>query len=259
MSKRLLIINTNAGLCNRLEEMLSFTRYGLDASFNKIYFFWENTSHCSGSIHDFIVQAPDIEILDASHNNADGRYSGFNERLRQHLIFNNKSSDFEEHKIIKVGRRGKHKNYTAIEPSLISYNRVLLEHVNEFISNDLSNNYIAIHLRAKDNNLKINHEEFERFINEYSEYNVFIATDLTRLQGKYAKKFPGRIVINQAVRERGAKRSDLYNAFFDLLVCSKASFYMGTPNYPGKSSYSNFIYSFRGLDINYPSTEYVVG
>ena len=59
----ILIIITQAGLCNRLQEILSYREYGLSLNFDKIYFIWFNTSHCRGNINELIENIPNITFI----------------------------------------------------------------------------------------------------------------------------------------------------------------------------------------------------
>ena len=65
---KILIIITRAGLCNRLQEILSYREYGLSLKFDKIYFVWVDTSHCKGNVNKLVEHIPDITLLTYNGN-----------------------------------------------------------------------------------------------------------------------------------------------------------------------------------------------
>lgn len=255
----ILIIITKAGLCNRLQEILSYREYGLSLNFDKIYFIWFNTSHCTGNINELIEDIPNITFLTYDRSkkldtqiledyimsniliwgNGSDRYY-----QKKNIIFNNQEINIEMR-----GGSGKDPKYQLINPEIIVFNKNLLEKANEIITNTLNNKYIAIHLRNQDNVLNIDYNFINNLLDKYcNEYNIYLATDDIKLQDVYIKKYKNLFFNSNILESWHTNRSNIKPAIIDLLICSKANIFCGTPNKNDniQSSFSNFIYGLRG-------------
>ena len=250
---KILLIITKAGLCNRLQELLSWRDYGLSNKFEKIYFIWCNTSHCNSKcICDIIDNIPNIKILERHK-----KYTDFENFIMDHIYDRN-----TYHRITRkinyfdtliememVGGSGKNPDFNIINPIEINFTSTIVKKVTEYINTYLEDDYIAIHLRKQDNNLLIDYELIDNLIEEYKHKKVYIATDSVDLQNKY--KTHEHVMYNRSINHSwSVNRSNVEDAVFDILICSKATVFCGTPNRNERSvqsSYSNFIYGLRGV------------
>lgn len=248
---KILLIITKAGLCNRLQEILSWCNYGLRNNYDKIYFIWYNTSHCNTeNICDIIDNIPNVKILEANK-----KYTNFEKFIMEIVDNQSRYNCIKKVKFLDklieikmVGGGGKHPDFKIINPKLVNFNSTIVKEVNEYIDTYLSGDYLAIHLRIQDNCLFIDYEFIDNLIEKYKNKTIYIATDSVDFQNKYKNK--DNILFNRSINKGWhANRSDIRNAVFDMLICSKAKIFCGTPNKScnTQSSYSNFIYGLRGV------------
>jgi hypothetical protein len=250
---KVLIIITKAGLCNRLQELLSYRMYGIQNSFDKIYFIWINTTHCNGNILDYINNNIDnVKIISkGNHNNDKFEQFILNNSLNKqcyggeklHLVYDEKNIYLHFH-----GGCGKHPLYKIIDPTIISFHHNILNEVNEYIKNNLGYDYVSFHLRQQDVSFYIDYDLLNNLIDKYNDRKIYIATDSINLQNKY--KTISNIVVNENIHYSwDCNRSNIKDAIFDMLICSKSKIFCGTPNknINNQSSYSNFIYGLRGV------------
>lgn len=109
--------------------------------------------------------------------------------------------------------------------------------------------YSAIHIRrtdhinlAKRNDKLTVDAEFEDFIKECS-HPVFLATDCTKTQKCFLKKFSDIIFVYNVIDGKGLRQTTLEHALIDILIAAGASKFKGS----GFSSYSYLVMVFHRL------------
>lgn len=112
----------------------------------------------------------------------------------------------------------------------------------------------AVHIRQT-NHIQLAHEnkcytkfdEFEKFMDEFDELPMYLATDEYNVQLKYNSK--SNIVIYKQILKTNSKKTrqtSLYDAFIEILICAKANKFKGS----SYSSYSKLIEIYRSMRRN---------
>jgi hypothetical protein len=256
---KILIIVTMAGLGNRFREMLSFREYALSKKFDKIYFIWHNTKHCSGDVYKYFI-IPDMKILNYDEKQVDEFDDFIISNVNSYsssYSHETKKIKYEDNDILLeyVGGRGKHRNHWIIDPKIIVFDKEFTREVDLYINEHLGNDFYAIHLRSPENTIHIDHELIKDFIISNKDKNIYIASDYKTYHDMYRKY--GNVIIRNNKTKHHYSRSAVCDALFDILVCSKSIIFIGTPNrVQANSSFSNFIYGVRGVYEKAVSLEY---
>jgi hypothetical protein len=113
--------------------------------------------------------------------------------------------------------------------------------------NLLDNKFAAIHIRRTDhiilaqkNNVYMDLIEFDNFIATHKTKKIFLATDSTEMQERYAGQC---LIFNRIIQSKGLRQTTLENALIDILISAHASEFKGT----GFSSYSEAISIFHDV------------
>ena len=184
-----IVINPTAGLCNRLRFLFSYIyKMKKENTFNNnsLVIIWKIDVQCNGFLWDIIKPIPNC------------------------LAIKNNDKKFE----INASSSGpvqlyKKENYLENLP-FKPVDRILNNIIK--IIKMLNNKYIAVHIRRTDlsnhlkhinkSHLETKDEEYIDFLNQYSNYDIFIATDNIDTQNKFLKLYPGRIkYINKSKKK----------------------------------------------------------
>jgi len=109
--------------------------------------------------------------------------------------------------------------------------------------------YIAVHIRrtdhsdlAKAENTYTDDDKFISFINEYPEYNLYIATDNRDTQDKFYGLYKDRIKVIEFIKPSSLLRqTGLEESILDLFICAQSIHFKGS----GWSSFTATINQFK--------------
>lgn len=263
---KVLVVITKAGLCNRLQEMLSYFEHSKEVQFDKTYFIWTITEHLHSDVKE-LFHLPGVTILENSQNIKDNLDKFIFDNIPKNkshyggdkltLTYNDSNIDITIH-----GGTGKHPKYDVIDPKKITFQETLVNEVQNFIDENLKSKFHAIHIRYKDGSpigFHIDHEMLKDFIQTHHDTPIYVSTDSKEMQEIY-RPYSNVVMNSKLGNNFKTIRRDLYNSIFDLLLCSKSTIFIGTPNKNTRSiqsSYSNFIYGLRGVYKEAISREYL--
>ena len=197
-----IVIQCNAGLCNRLRVIFSY--YILAQKQNKeLIVVWKNNKECPGYFKDFFEPIKDISFT--NNNKLKVYYKGWDThpdyppdysplKLKSHML-----------NIIKQ-KRGK-----------------------------LDNKYNAVHIRrtdhisnAKKYNLYTDDKQFIDFINKNSDKNLYIATDNKKTYNQFKNKFNNLVKLPYHKTLSRLRKTILKDSIIDLYMCIYADKFMGS-------------------------------
>lgn len=217
----MIIINPIGGLCNYLRVIFSYYEYA-KANNLLLIVLWRVTDECNGKFLDYFEPVPNINFIYESIEDSKIYYTGD----KIHPEFR--------------------PNYTYLK---------LLPHMKELLKariNILENNYISVHIRRTDHislaklkNAYSNDNDFINFIDQFTDKNIYIATDNKNtydlFKTKYSKlvKFDYHQTISNSHRH-----TTLKEAIIDIYMCACSSNFMGS----GYSSFSHFINVIREIE-----------
>jgi hypothetical protein len=109
--------------------------------------------------------------------------------------------------------------------------------------------YIAVHIRrtdhvrlAKSEDRYTDDDTFIQFINQYPEYNLYVATDNRETQDQLYSLYKERIkVISFITPSISLRQTTIEDAILDIFICKDATHFKGS----GFSSYSGTIAQYR--------------
>ena len=199
------------GLCNKLQ----FTEKWINISRKRkrnLDVIWEVSDACPGFFLDYFQPINGVEFYHKTKYN----------------------------KIIKRGwDRRKNPVYKEFK---------LLPYMQKKVNNNIRKlqKYIAIHVRRTDmvNHCKRNKWKiipyiiYDKFINKYKNYNLYIATDNRETQNYFYKKYKNRVKVIKFINSNNNKRqTSLEDAIIDLYTCINANYFLGS----NKSSFTKYI------------------
>ena len=221
---------SHSGLCNRLRLIVAYKHFS-DITNKKIEMFWVKSPQCKGLFKDLFQPIPNINFT----------YLKYGASARPENTATKTELFPHDEKI-------KNKNHLIFKPV-----DGIMQQV-ESVRRGLTPDYIACHIRRTDiitiqKKLKITpptDEQFEKFIEDHPDKDVFLATDNRDTQERFIKKFPKRIKYACGTNGNGSKRwpkrtTSIQDAVKDLFLCIGSSSFMGT----ACSSYSTFIENYK--------------
>lgn len=256
--EKILIIVTNAGLCNRLDEMLCYREYGLKNNYKYIYFHWTVNNHCECNIFDLIEHVKDVQIYPNQQN------TEFDHALMCNAINHNKrrppcksgtfmfkGCDYEWTTIGCTG--GRIPKYSEIDTSPLILKSNVVDIYTKKIQDLFKHEpYIAVHVRS-DLNFILPLESYFEFIDRYPTHLIYVATDDVAYQEKFVEKYGAhRIFFNKEMTNHktyNRNKSNINNIltiYQDIFICSKALDFFGNIH----SSFARFIVSLRRVHLH---------
>ena len=214
------IVKPDGGLCNYLRVVFSYWLY-CKREKKTLGVVWTVTTECPGFFLDY------FEPLDG-------------------VVF------FKDDTGLKINFSGNrwHSEYNPYEMFIYSDLKVL-PHIKLKLLSITSklDNYIAIHIRRTDHVwlAKAEHrytgdDEFIQFVNKYTEYNLYIATDNRETQDKFYSLYKDRIpIIHFITPSQDLRQTTIEEAILDMFICIQASQFKGS----GWSSFSRTIEQYR--------------
>ena len=210
------VIRPRGGLCNYLRVMFTYLVYARSIG-ARLVVIWELQPILTGDHHgyfdEYFEPVQDVTIL----RKIDGR------------------------RIMYTGTScypGVHANYTELK---------LLPHVQARVDSTLSalgNNFVAAHIRrtdaianAQQNNSFTTDAEFDSFLREHMDKEMYIATDSYDTFSRYKAMFPENIKHDYPSVLNQLRQTTLEDAIVDLFVCSCADVFKRS----GWSSFSDTI------------------
>jgi hypothetical protein len=162
------------------------------------------------------------------------------------FFLKNICGNFDYHGCFALPEYNNHEMYKYLNP---------LPHIRIQINNNiklLENNYIAVHIRrtdhaplAKLHGLYTDDNEFIKFIDNYPDMNIYIATDNKETQDFFYNKYKQRIKAIQQIStlSNGFRKTSMEHAVVDIFTCANAKYFLGS----GWSSFSELITDLRKL------------
>ena len=227
----LYVIIPQGGLCNKLRVLLY--HYDISKKLNKKFIVvWNKDRYCNGLFLDYYQQLENTIFIKKNENNYDIKYKGC-------------SAD------IKLC------NY-----NLLKLKPTIQEKIN--IIRNKYDKYISVHIRrtdhvilAKKKNLYIDDDYFINFLNQNSDYDIYLATDNRETQDKFYKLYKNKIKyiifinkkneINKRPKKDNSdktRHTSLLDSIIDLYMCVNSEKFMGTKY----SSFSETINKMRELN-----------
>jgi hypothetical protein len=218
----MIIIQPVGGLCNYLRVIFSYYEYAKSVN-SQLTVLWEKTNSCNGHFLDYFEPISNIIFISKKPENSSIYYKGCSV-----------CPNFKP-------------NYTELK---------LLPFMKEKIINKLKiigTNYISAHIRRTDhislamkNNKFTSDKEFEDFIENNNNFNVYIATDNIDTYNKFKKKYNNRIKLDfHNTLPNNLRHTTLEDAILDIYLCVYSTHFMGS----GWSSFSDFINQLREINI----------
>jgi len=216
-NKDIIVIVTEAGLCNRLRTIFTYYRKAIIDK-KKLIVIWNVNKVCPGFFLEYFEPIENITFFESNVNNYSIDYIG---------IFGH--PDFTNYKI-----------YSDLK---------ILPAIKEKVNSNidlLNNNYISIHVRRTDfitPSRNLNYDFYEKFLNDNNTYNIYIATDNRETQNYFIKKYEDRIKIINLIDNnvKTTRHTTLENSIIDIYTCVYSSKFLGTPG----SSFSELIYRLQ--------------
>jgi hypothetical protein len=214
-----IVIKPRGGLCNKLRFLLSYYNYAKNLNKDLIAI-WEKDQYCPGYFLDYFKP---IDGITFKQNN--------NEKLKIDFM----GWDWlQEH--TKENRREYCKSLVLIPE--------IQNAVSEYI-NAMENNYIAIHVRRTDLDVKVKQnnnytddEIFFNFIETHPDKKVFLATDNKETQQLFTSRYGDRLFFCKEIKDSDdLRKTSIVDAIIDLYICKEATEFNGTKG----SSFSGFI------------------
>lgn len=213
-------IKPRYGLCNYLRVIFSYLLYCKKHN-KKLVVIWNVTDECPGFFLDYFKPLEGVEFLRTNPG-------------------------------LKVDYTGDgwHGDYNPYEKFIFT-GLELLPHMKEALLEKMNtlNKYIAVHIRRTDHSRLATSEnnytddsEFIQFLNQYPDYNLYIATDNRDTQNQFYSLYKDRIPIIRLINPSNKLRqTTMEEAILDIFICIEASHFKGS----GWSSFSGTIEQFR--------------
>ena len=222
------VIYPEGGLCNKLRVLLY--HYNKAKSLNKKFIvIWNSDRYCNGLFLDYYQALENTIFIKKNEDNYDINYKGCSAdiKLCNYNLLKLKPSIQEKINIIK-------KKY---------------------------NKYISVHIRRTDHvelskkkNMYTDDNFFIQFINENSEYDIYLATDNRETQDKFCNLYKNKIKyiklidtmdeINKRPKKDNSdktRHTSLLDSIIDLYMCVNSEKFIGTKY----SSFSETINQMR--------------
>lgn len=244
MTHKFIALIPCSGLCNRLRAIYSYHKLAKEQD-KPFLIIWRSKidSSCIGNLLDYYEKIPDVDyILDDTKLDLTRELKL--KYMDTYLIERNKGN----YNTISSGGEvfdGRNKKYSGKWTHL--YKELNLKSYMQKIINtnkDKLGKYIAIHVRKTDHKNKECHINYIEFIDEYPEYNIYIATDNPETQKVFYDLYKDRvkvIYLSTEWRQCGRRYSSLEQTILDLHMCIESDIFYGTLG----SSYSELIYQKR--------------
>ena len=241
-----IVIEVTKGLCNRLRVLIDYIKYAKIKN-KKLVVIWNTDNECTGLFTDFFAPIENVQFVKKNNLKLDLTYKGSNTYIG---LCANKNKNIKSQ--IEIYKYNIDCNYKILKKlNSCKINKLkLLPYMQNIIDKNivkLNYNYIAIHVRrtdlvgksyAKDGILKYN--EYNKFLNKYKDYNIYIATDNYNTQQYFYKRFKDRIKIINKIKKKkyyNLRHTSLKHSIIDLYMCMNAKYFMGTFG----SSFTNHI------------------
>lgn len=249
------VIKVMNGLCNRLQVIYSFLYYA--KKFNKkLVVVWEKDDACPDLYYKFFKKNKNIIFFDKDYN-FKYTYMGYKNIPKIcNKIDKISKKELLSNQLFKLCR---HKNYRK-KKFKSRYQTLKLNNYMQNIINKnigiLNANYLAIHVRrtdivdyynriSKDVNI-VKYSDYENFLDEYPDYNVYIATDNLDTQLYFYNKYKDRIKIIKFIKKtNNMRQTTLKESIIDLYMCINATYFMGSP----RSTFTTFINKNRKYEL----------
>jgi hypothetical protein len=213
------IVKPDGGLCNYLRVIFSYLKYCKREN-KTLGVIWEITRDCPGFFLDYFEPLDGVVFFKDS-------------RLRADIYGNRWHQDYDPYEMFI---------YDGLK---------LLPKIQEKIKATTSKleNYIAVHIRRTDHVTLAKAEEhytddneFINFVNQYPEFNIYIATDNRETQDQFYALYKDRIKVIDFIRPSlKLRQTTLEEAILDMFICIGASHFKGS----GWSSFSATIEQYR--------------
>ena len=216
-----MIIHSWAGLGNRLRVLFSYHYLNKE---KEITIIWENNRACNGLFLNYFKPIKNVTFINKLIQNIDVKTNTQHKATKKKFIYEDlQVKDYLQEKIDKK-----------------------IEELRK---------YIAIHIRRTDtisSPWKKDHylpeEEYIKFINDHSDYNVYIATDNYETQKRFYDLFKDRIkVINLIEKPKkyipAVRQTSLEDTIIDIYMCVNSDHFLG-------SSYSSMTTLIEDLRKN---------
>lgn len=206
-------IKPNYGLCNKLQFTEKWRNISRKRKRN-LNVIWEVSDQCPGFFLDYFQPIKNVNFY---KNNITNKF------------------------LKRPWDRRQNPNYNEFK---------LLPYMQQKVNNNIKKlqKYIAIHVRRTDmvthcKNRKwriIPYNIYDKFINKYINYNLYIATDNRETQTYFYKKYKNIIKVITFINSNNNKnkrQTSLEEAIIDLYTCINANYFLGS----NKSSFTQFI------------------
>lgn len=216
----MIVIKPLGGLCNRLRVIFSYNEYRKEIN-EQMLVIWVIDKACNGFFLDYFKPINNVTFYKKN-------------KLKKGFKIN--YIGFSCHPNYRP-------NYSDLKlwPHMVN----IINHRKKILNFD----YIAVHVRrtdhikmAKNNNKYTPDSSFFNFLNEYKEYNIYIATDNNSTQTKFKNRYKNRVkgikIINNT---KTIRKTSLKDAIIDIYLCKHAKYFMGS----GYSSFSDLIKALR--------------
>lgn len=219
-SSNIFVLEVIGGLCNRLRAIFSYLPYARSIG-KSLLVYWKNDHKCpTNPFGNVIITPPDVLFTD----------------IKPSLID------------VATYDSTEHLDFRLLKPTddILKSARMFIKDI--FGSSD---DFIAVHIRRTDFTFDHYGKEsytddsvFIDFIDSHPDKKVFLATDDPRVQFIYANLYGSRLYTVQLLDiPLGERFSTTEQAFFEILIASMASKFVGTK----MSSFSELIQTFRDL------------
>ena len=205
MAERVIEINLNLGLCNRLRVLCSYYQEAKKQN-KELRVQWERDKNCPGHFLDYFKPIEGVSFGKVDKKASKGKW---------HPDFN----PYEGHDIYK----------DVLIPSDPIQSEV--NHLARIMRND----YTAIHVRRTDHILNRNGKnvfkpdsEFFKFLDK-TDNRIYLATDNFNTQKVFYEKYAKRITFIKFIIKEGFRHTPLDDAVIDLYLCINAKTFDGTP------------------------------
>lgn len=232
-----IVIEVTKGLCNRLRVLNEYIKYATIKN-KKLVVIWKTDDECNGLFTDFFAPIENVQFVKKNNLKLDLTYKGSNTYIG---LCENKNKIIYSHNEVDIYNIDCNYNILHKLKSSNINKLKLLPYMQNIIDENivkLNNNYIAIHVRrtdlldksyAKDGILKYN--EYDKFLNKYKDYNIYIATDNYDTQQYFYKRYKNRIKVITEIKKNihnNQRHTSLKHAIIDLYMCMNAKYFMGT-------------------------------